>query len=141
MTVIATDIRANIDQVRKRIAGACQRVGRSPDEVTIVAVTKTVAPSAIATAFELGIRHFGENRVQEAEAKIRQLSWLEPRPIWPRNCGNKQGMSTAFITKAGRSGMRSWRETRRLPWWFRSMVSCVTALLYRRLSLRLKPER
>ena len=80
--VVDTDIRANIEQVKKRIASACQRVGRSPDGVTIVAVTKLVEPSAITAAYELGIRHFGENRVQEAEAKIGQLSWLEPRPTW-----------------------------------------------------------
>jgi len=82
MMVVAADIGANIDQVRECIARACQRVGRSPEEVTIVAVTKTVESSAIATAFELGIRHFGENRVQEAEAKIGQLSGLKPRPTW-----------------------------------------------------------
>jgi pyridoxal phosphate enzyme (YggS family) len=80
--VVATDIAANIERVKKRIARACQRVGRSPEEITIVAVTKTVEPSAIATAFKLGIRHFGENRVQEAVPKIRQLSWLEPPPAW-----------------------------------------------------------
>lgn len=80
--VVATDIRASIEQVKWRIAKTCQRVGRSPDEVTIVAVTKMVAPSAIATAFKLGIRHFGENRVQEAEKKIGQLFWLEPHPTW-----------------------------------------------------------
>jgi len=78
----ATDIGANIEEVKERIARACQRAGRSPDEVTIVAVTKMVEPSAIATAFKLGIRHFGENRVQEAVEKIEQLSQLEPRPIW-----------------------------------------------------------
>ncbi len=80
--VTATDIEANIEVVKERIAHACQRVGRSPDEVTVVAVTKTVEPSAIATAFRLGIRHFGENRVQEAEEKIGQLSGLEPSPTW-----------------------------------------------------------
>jgi len=79
---IATVIGANIEQVKERVARACQRAGRSPDEVTIVAVTKMVEPSAIATAFKLGIRHFGENRVQEAVEKIGQLSQLEPRPIW-----------------------------------------------------------
>ena len=82
MKVVAIDIGANIEQVRERIACACQRVGRSPDEVTIVAVTKMVEPSAIATAFKLGIRHFGENRVQEAVEKIRQLTWLEAQPTW-----------------------------------------------------------
>jgi len=82
MRGVDTDIRTNIDQVRERITRACQRVGRSPEEITIVVVTKTVEPPAIATAFKLGIRHFGENKVQEAEAKIRELSWLEPRPTW-----------------------------------------------------------
>ena len=76
------DIGANIDEVKGRIIRACQRVGRLPDEVTIIAVTKTVEPSAIATAFKLGIKHFGENRVQEAVGKIGQLSWLEPHPTW-----------------------------------------------------------
>ena len=80
--LVTTDIEANIKGIRERIASACQRAGRSPDEITIVAVTKTVEPPAIATAFKLGIRHFGENRVQEAEAKIRELSWLEPHPTW-----------------------------------------------------------
>ena len=70
MTVIATDIKANIDRLTERIASACQRAGRSPEEITLVAVTKTVESSAIATAFKLGIRHFEENRVQEAVAKI-----------------------------------------------------------------------
>lgn len=79
---VATDIGVNIERVRQRIARACERAGRSPEEVTLVAVTKTVAPSAIATAFTLGIRHFGESRVQEAEVKIGQLAWLEPRPTW-----------------------------------------------------------
>jgi len=78
----ATDIGANIEEVKERINRACQRAGRSADEVTIVAVTKMVEPSAIATAFKLGIRHFGENRVQEAVEKIGQLSQLEPHPTW-----------------------------------------------------------
>ncbi len=80
--VVATDIGANIEAVRKRIAYACQRVGRSPEEVTLVAVTKTVDPSAIAAAFKLGVTHFGENRVQEAVAKIGQLPGLKLRPTW-----------------------------------------------------------
>jgi len=79
---VATDIGANIEEVKLRIIRACERVDRSPDTVSIVAVTKTVEPSVVAAAFKLGIRHFGENRVQEAERKIKQLSWLEPRPTW-----------------------------------------------------------
>ncbi|MFC2019709.1 YggS family pyridoxal phosphate-dependent enzyme [Chloroflexota bacterium] len=75
-------IEDNIAAVKQRIAVACKRAGRSPDEVTLVAVSKTFGPEAIRTAHELGIRHFGENRVQEAAGKIRELSRLEPRPTW-----------------------------------------------------------
>ena len=58
------------------------RVGRSPDEVTLVAVTKTVGPVEIETAFKLGIRNFGENRVQEAAGKIEALSHLSRGTAW-----------------------------------------------------------
>ena len=80
--VAETTIKTNIEQVQERIARACQRAGRSPEEVTLVAITKTIEPSAIAAAFRLGIKHFGENRVQEAAPKIKELSSLEPRPTW-----------------------------------------------------------
>jgi len=75
-------INANLEGVHLRIAQACQRAGRSPEEVTIVAVTKGVSPTAIQAAFRAGIRHFGESRVQEAQAKREQLLGLEPRPVW-----------------------------------------------------------
>ncbi len=48
----------------------------------MVVVTKTIAPSQIEAAFHAGIRHFGENRIQEAEAKLGQLQNLNPRPTW-----------------------------------------------------------
>jgi pyridoxal phosphate enzyme (YggS family) len=79
---VGTEIRANVEVVRQRIEQACQRSGRSPAEITLVAVTKTVAPPAVAAAFEAGISHFGENRVQEAVAKIEQLAALTPQPTW-----------------------------------------------------------
>ncbi len=64
------DIRTRVETVRQRIAAACERVGRRPTEVTLVAVTKTVPTEAIQSAFAAGVRCFGENRVQEAAAKI-----------------------------------------------------------------------
>jgi len=76
------DIERNLRELEKRIARACERVGRSPNEITLVAVTKTVEPPLIKQAFEAGIRNFGENRVQEAEKKIEQLSTLQPPPTW-----------------------------------------------------------
>ena len=76
------NIRANLESVKRRIAQACQRMGRASEEVTLVAVTKGVEPSIIAEAFNLGIRDFGENRIQEAEEKIRLLADLQPHPVW-----------------------------------------------------------
>lgn len=76
------NIKANLEAVRERMSAACQRAGRRPEEVTLIAVTKTVDPAAIETALQSGIRHFGENRVQEAEKKMEKLSHLDPRPTW-----------------------------------------------------------
>jgi len=76
------DIEANVREVQGRIARACERSHRSPDEITLMAITKGVEVPAIRTAFNLGIRDFGENRVQEAEAKIVQLADLKPAVTW-----------------------------------------------------------
>jgi len=60
----------NIAQVRSRIAEAAQRVGRQPDEITLVAVSKTKPVGMVEIAFRLGVTDFGENRVQEALPKL-----------------------------------------------------------------------
>lgn len=73
---IFMQIKDAIERVRERIAAACHRAGRRPEDVKLVAVTKTVAPERIREAYEAGLRDFGENRVQEAEAKRRALSDL-----------------------------------------------------------------
>jgi len=77
-----TDIHANVEAVNERIIQACQRSGRSPDEIITVAVSKFVRPELISAALQSRITHFGENRVQEAETKIKGLSHLEPSPTW-----------------------------------------------------------
>src|SRR5579863_7203756 len=69
-------IEQNIAQIRERIAAACQRSGRSVAQVKLVAVSKTVPPDRIRLAYDAGVRDFGENRVQEAEAKRPLLSDL-----------------------------------------------------------------
>lgn len=76
------DIENNIHQFRKRIAIAAERADRSPAEIILVAVTKTIAAPLIKQAFQAGIRHFGENRVQEAKIKFEELSSLHPAPEW-----------------------------------------------------------
>ena len=75
-------IEQNIRELQQRIARACQRAGLSPDEVTLVAVSKTVQASAIEAAFNAGVRDFGESRVQEAKPKIEQLQKLKPDITW-----------------------------------------------------------
>lgn len=59
-----------IDAIRRRIAAACAAAGRPSETVTLVAVAKTHPPEAVASAAACGIHVFGENRVQEAAAKI-----------------------------------------------------------------------
>src|SRR5215469_6949623 len=61
---------ANIAHVRSTIAEAAQRAGRSADEITLVAVSKTMPVELVQMAYNLGVTDFGENRVQEALPKI-----------------------------------------------------------------------
>jgi PLP dependent protein len=64
------DFAANLEAVRHRIAAACERAGRALDSITLVAVTKTQPPEVVAEASKAGLNLFGENKVQEAKAKI-----------------------------------------------------------------------
>src|SRR5262245_50275177 len=68
------EIAANIAEVREKIDAAAARAKRSADEITLVAVSKTMPVELIEAAFEAGIRDFGENRVEEAESKIPALN-------------------------------------------------------------------
>jgi pyridoxal phosphate enzyme (YggS family) len=63
----------SLRSVQERIAAAARRAGRDPGEITLVAVTKTRTPTIIRAAHQLGLRHFGENRVGEAESKVPEL--------------------------------------------------------------------
>jgi pyridoxal phosphate enzyme (YggS family) len=65
-----TDIARNVTRVQERIAQAALRVGRDPAEVTLVAVAKTFPAQAVVAAYQAGLLHFGENRVEEAATKI-----------------------------------------------------------------------
>ncbi len=59
-----------LEKVEQRIAAACEKAGRPRDSVTLLAVSKTKPPEAVCEAAECGLRLFGENKVQEAQAKI-----------------------------------------------------------------------
>ncbi len=59
-----------LERVERRIAAACEKAGRPRESVTLLAVSKTKPPEAVREAADCGLRLFGENRVQEAQAKI-----------------------------------------------------------------------
>jgi PLP dependent protein len=73
MAPVTSLLAENLERVRQRIARAAARCGRQSSEITIVAVSKTFPAEAIRAAFEAGLRHFGENRVQEWESKEPHL--------------------------------------------------------------------
>ena len=62
-------VRENLLRIQERIAKAAERAGRRTEEITLIGVSKTHPANAIREAYETGIRHFGENRVQEREGK------------------------------------------------------------------------
>ena len=76
MADASSTIAANLARIRERIARAAQHAGRRAEEITIVAVTKTHPAETILAAYQAGLRHFGENRVQEFESKTPALTNL-----------------------------------------------------------------
>ena len=71
------DIRAGLMRVRERVAAAAERAGRRADDVLLVAVSKTVEAERVKLAIDAGVAALGENRVQEAKAKVATLG----RPV------------------------------------------------------------
>jgi PLP dependent protein len=70
------EVAANLERVQARIGDACARAGRDPGEVTLVVVTKFFPASDVRLLAELGVRHVGENRHQEAAAKAAECADL-----------------------------------------------------------------
>lgn len=70
----ASHLAANWAQVRQRVADACRAAGRDPAEVDILPVSKTFGPDVVRAAMSLGLRRFGENKVQEIRDKSRELA-------------------------------------------------------------------
>lgn len=75
-------IASNLQLVTARINQACSRVGRRPDSVTLLAVSKTFPAETVREAFHAGQRKFGENYVQEAVDKIADLADLRAQIEW-----------------------------------------------------------
>lgn len=72
----------NLQRVRARINQACSRIGRDPDSVTLLAVSKTFPAETVREAFHAGQRKFGENYVQEGVDKIAALADLRDQIEW-----------------------------------------------------------
>ncbi len=68
-----SQIADNLKRVRDKIAHAASRAGRNPEDIQLVAVSKTVEAKRIREAIEAGATLFGENYIQEAREKIKEL--------------------------------------------------------------------
>ena len=108
-------LRDNVERVRATIADAATRAGRDAAEVTLVAVSKTQPAELVAEVAHLGIEHFGENRVQEAQGKVprvrellghdatvlaastRRATSATPRPAAPNPIAPRQDASTGCV--------------------------------------------
>ncbi|WP_246859480.1 YggS family pyridoxal phosphate-dependent enzyme [Dickeya oryzae] len=77
MTPIST-VQQNLQDVRQKISAAAQRCGRAPEEITLLAVSKTKPVSALEEAIAAGQRAFGENYVQEGVDKVRHFQTARP---------------------------------------------------------------
>jgi pyridoxal phosphate enzyme (YggS family) len=74
-----SELQENLTRIRSRIDQACERSGRQPDSVRLMAVSKNQPPERVAEAASAGLTLFGENRIQDAKVKIPlcpgQLEW------------------------------------------------------------------
>ncbi|MDI3473206.1 MAG: dependent protein [Thermotogaceae bacterium] len=77
MNDLKETISKNIERVLEKIKKSAEKVGRNPDEITLVAVSKNMPTEAIKIAYEAGLRIFGENRAQEAREKVESLKDLD----------------------------------------------------------------
>ena len=77
----ATTISQRVQIVQNTIAEACLRAGRTPESVTLVAVSKLHSAEQVVEAVEAGLRHFGENRLEEALPKMSAVAQLTGTPI------------------------------------------------------------
>jgi pyridoxal phosphate enzyme (YggS family) len=98
------ELAGRLRAVRERIDAACVAAGRAPGEVSLLAVTKTVPAADVAVLLDLGLTAFGENRVQEAGAKVAEVAKLCPAavPRWHFVGGLQRNKATAVARWADR---------------------------------------
>ena len=89
-----------LDEVQERIAQACDRADRDPDEITVVAVSKTFPLQAIANARELGLEHFGENRARQLRDKAEERPGvIEGGDLYWHMVGHLQTNKAKFVAR------------------------------------------
>lgn len=86
-------LKDQLQEVEKRIQAACDRAGRKREEVTLIAVSKTKPVETLQEAYDLGVRIFGENKVQELTAKYEAL----PKDIHWHMIGHLQTNKVKYI--------------------------------------------
>jgi len=84
-------VKEQLFEIQNKIRTAAEKAGRKPDDIKLIAVSKTFPPEAVLTAYEAGQRLFGENRVQELESKLPAL----PTDIQWHLIGHLQGNKAA----------------------------------------------
>jgi len=84
--------------VKQEIAAACRRSGRVPEEVTLVAISKTHPASVVVEAAAAGLRHFGENRLEEALPKMAEVAALTDQPVQWHIVGHVQSRKVRYLT-------------------------------------------
>jgi pyridoxal phosphate enzyme (YggS family) len=95
------NLNVRLNQVSERIALAAARAGKDPNDITLVAVTKTWPAEAVAAAFHAGIRHVGENRAEELAGKKTQLSEIlagADELVW-HQIGTLQSRKTRLVAE------------------------------------------
>lgn len=97
----ASEVPARLGAVRERIARACERAGREPSSVRLVAVSKVHGPEMIRAAYDAGQRDFGENYVQEMVGKARALAEL--RDLRWRFIGHLQRNKAKHVVEVARA--------------------------------------
>ena len=86
-------LKEQLADVQEKVAAACKRAGRSGDEVTLIAVSKTKPVEMLQEAYDLGVRVFGENKVQEMDMKYDVL----PKDIHWHLIGHLQTNKVKYI--------------------------------------------
>jgi hypothetical protein len=93
-----TTIEDNLQQVHRQMAAACAQAGRDVNAVTLLAVSKTFGPDAVADALAAGQRAFGENYIQEGVEKIQALRASHPGAAIEWHCiGPVQSNKTRLV--------------------------------------------